>query len=231
MKIDTGEALARCFGLGATSSLHWFAPGAILLLVLVVAVWLGLRWMREEHLEALGAVPLFAGLSKRELLSILNTARVVEFGHGSPIVKEGEQGKGFFVITKGRAKVSVGGVEVATLGEGSHFGEMAALDGGPRAATIEAETPVTTLELTPTALLRIVNKEPAVAAAIYQEMHGHLEEAGSAVPDASTRLITSAELIELSGRLRAAEHPEWAEPRSLKRRRLGFSRLYARGGV
>jgi CRP-like cAMP-binding protein len=185
--------------------------------------------MREEHLETLAAVPLFAGLSKRELLSILNTARVVEFGHGSPLVKEGEKGKGFFVITKGRAKVTVSGVEVATLNEGSHFGEMAALDGGPRAATITAETPVTTLELTPTALLRIVNKEPAVAAAIFQELRGHLEAAGGTLPGASDTPITSAELIELSGRLRGVEHAEWAEPRSLKHRRLGLSKLYARG--
>jgi len=185
--------------------------------------------MREEHLETLAAVPLFAGLSKHELLSILNSARVVEFGHGSSLVKEGESGKGFFVITKGRAKVDVGGVEVATLDEGSHFGEMAALDGGPRAATITAETAVTTLELTPTALMHIVNKEPAVAAAIYQELRGRLEAAGAGLPGAADTPITSAALIELSGRLRAVEHPEWAEPRSPKHRRLGLSKLYARG--
>jgi CRP-like cAMP-binding protein len=43
---------------------------------------------------------------------------------------------------------------------GSYFGEIAVIHGGPRTATISAETAVASLELTPSALLRLVDQEP-----------------------------------------------------------------------
>ena len=44
------------------------------------------------------------------------------------------------MIESGRAKVSIRGVDQATLGPGDYFGELALIDGGPRSATITAET-------------------------------------------------------------------------------------------
>jgi CRP-like cAMP-binding protein len=194
-------------------------------LIVVVVAWLGWRWIRGEHLTALAAIPLFAGLSERELLSILSSTRAIDFSPGAPIVTEGERGKGFFVITKGRTTVNVGG---STLGEGSYFGEMAAFDGGPRAATITAETAVSALELTPSALRHILDQEPAVARTIFLELRRRLQEVGdTSVADEDP--VTSARLAELSQHLRGVQHPDWAEQQSPKHRWLGFSRAFARG--
>jgi CRP-like cAMP-binding protein len=213
---------------GAALLHSWIVPAAMFLIVVAVA-WLGWRWIRGEHLAALGAIPLFAGLSERELLSILSSTRATDFSPGASIVTEGERGKGFFVITRGRTSVNVGGSEVATLGEGSYFGEMGAFDGGPRAATITAETAVSVLELTPAALRRILDREPAVARSIFLELRRRLEEAGDATPGPDDASVTSARLVELSQRLRGIQHPDWAEQRSPKHRWLGFSRVFARG--
>jgi CRP-like cAMP-binding protein len=222
-------SLQRSNPLVGTTLLHsWIVPAAMFLIVVAVA-WLGWRWIRGEHLATLAAIPLFAGLPERELLSILSSTRAIDFSPGASIVTEGERGKGFFVITKGQTSVNVGGSAVATLGEGSYFGEMAAFDGGPRAATITAETAVSVLELTPSALRRILDREPAVARSIFVELRRRLEEAGdsTSVPDEDP--VTSARLVELSQRLRGIEHPDWAELRSPKHRWLGFSRAFARG--
>jgi len=56
-----------------------------------------------------GAVPLFSGLSRRELMSVLRSTSGVGYERGGELVREGETGKGFFVMTKGTAAVSVGG--------------------------------------------------------------------------------------------------------------------------
>jgi CRP-like cAMP-binding protein len=60
------------------------------------------------------------------------------FKPGAEIVKEGTEGVGFFLITKGKVNVSRGGTELATLGEGTTFGEMALLDNYRRSATVTA---------------------------------------------------------------------------------------------
>jgi len=219
----------RSSALVGAAVLHsWLVPAAMFVLVVVVA-WLGWRWIRGEHLAALAAIPLFAGLSERELLSILSSTRATEYQPGTSIVTEGERGKGFYVITKGQTSVNVGGTPVATLEEGSYFGEMAAFDGGPRTATITAKTAVSALELTPSALRHLLDREPAVARSIFAELRRRLEETGDATPTADDAPITSATLVELSQRLRGIQHPDWAETRSRSHRWLGFSRVFARG--
>jgi hypothetical protein len=105
---------------GAGVVVSWLVPLAIFLLV-IVASWLGLRWIRSEHLETLRSVPLFAGLTDGQLLSVLGSSHAVEYQPGAPMVTEGERGKGFYVLTRGTAKVSMGGEKISTLGSGLVF--------------------------------------------------------------------------------------------------------------
>ncbi len=143
---------------------------AIIFALVIIASLLGLRWIRSEHLEALGAIPLFSLLSQRELLAVLRSAHAVAFQPGVGVIGEGEKGRSFFVITEGTARVTARGAELATLGSGSYFGEMAVIDGGPRTATITAQTQVSTLEITPSAFLHLVDREP-------RDRPGHLRGA------------------------------------------------------
>ena len=97
--------------LGAGATGVWLVP-AIMFVLLAVAAWLGLRWVRSGHREALRSVPLFSLLPDRELLAVLSSARAVGFPSGATVIHQGEQEKGFFVITDGTAKVTLDGAEL-----------------------------------------------------------------------------------------------------------------------
>jgi CRP-like cAMP-binding protein len=142
--------------IAAGSVSAWVVPGVIFLVVIVASA-VGLLWIRSEHLETLRAVPFFSGLSRHDLMSVLRSTSGVGFERGAELVKEVETGKGFFIMTRGTAAVSVGGTQVDTLGPGSYFGEMAVLDGGPRTATITATGQVFVLHLPSATLTRMID--------------------------------------------------------------------------
>jgi CRP-like cAMP-binding protein len=202
----------------ATSLLSsWVAP-VILFVVVVVAAWVGVRWIRSENVDTLAAIPLFSGLSRQRLMSALRSAHGVDFPPGEHLVEEGATSGGFYVITEGEAVVTVGGNEVARLPTGSYFGEVAVIDGGPRSATITAATRVNTLEFTPAALKSLL-KDPTIAASMAAEFRRRL---GSA---ASTDDSTSLE--DLCMELRRAQQPDWVPQRITPRR--GLRRVFASG--
>lgn len=133
------------------------------------------RTKREER-ERLRSVPLFRGLSKRELETVRQAAKEVEFGGGTDIVEEGMKAKDFFVILDGEAKVSVNGRRKATLGPGDYFGEMSVLDGGPRTATVTALTPVVALRVDSANLLSVLSANASITKKIMLELAGRLRE-------------------------------------------------------
>jgi CRP-like cAMP-binding protein len=206
----------------------WVVP-AIIFVVVIVACLLGLRWLRTEHLEELRSVPLFSGLSDHELLWVLRTARAESFPPGTTIIREGDIGGDFYMLTEGTVKVTVDGTEVAALGEGSYFGEIALIDGGSRMATITATTPVSSLALSSTAFLRTVDREPMIARAIFVELSKRLDATGDQI-DGDVSQVDRARLIEVCKRLRAGSpHPEWAPATSPAKHRLMLTSLFARG--
>jgi CRP/FNR family transcriptional regulator, cyclic AMP receptor protein len=111
-------------------------------------------------------VPLFSSLGDKELQKIVSLFHTRQFQAGHAIAKEGDQGVGFFIIESGTATVTAHGETRATLGPGSHFGEIAALDPGPRIATVTADTDVDTFMLEAWNLRQLVHEDPALAAGI-----------------------------------------------------------------
>jgi CRP/FNR family cyclic AMP-dependent transcriptional regulator len=102
----------------------------------------------QGTLERIRAVPLFSEFGEKGLQRVAAIAKEVQFPAGKEIAKQGETGVGFHMIVEGEATVSVDGVNHASLGPGSYFGEMSLLDGGPRSATVTAGTELKTVSLT-----------------------------------------------------------------------------------
>lgn len=97
--------------------------------------------LRRLHL--LEKVPLFAGLSRRQLGKLLVKLFEKEYGAGETIFLEGEPGKALFIVLDGRVSICRAGHDgerqLATLAPGAYFGELALIDDLPRSATARAD--------------------------------------------------------------------------------------------
>jgi len=93
--------------------------------------------------EALKRVPLFSGLSQRELKRLARDFKEREIKSGTRVMREGEMsGISFFVIVEGTATVSMDGDQIRQLGPGDHFGELAMISKRVRSATVTADGPL-----------------------------------------------------------------------------------------
>jgi CRP-like cAMP-binding protein len=89
--------------------------------------------------EELKRVPLFSGLSQRSLRSLAKDVKERKVRAGVELVKQGQMsGVDCFVIAEGEAVVKVDGMEVARLGPGDYFGELALITERVRSASVVA---------------------------------------------------------------------------------------------
>jgi CRP/FNR family cyclic AMP-dependent transcriptional regulator len=125
--------------------------------------------MGKRERDAVARVPLFQALSARHRKRIADLADEERIMEGATIVRQGEPGDTFYVILEGEAKVrSNGGRTLHTLRPGDFFGEISLLDGGPRTATVVADTPVTVLTVSRSAFLKAVRDNPEIGVKLLQ---------------------------------------------------------------
>jgi CRP/FNR family cyclic AMP-dependent transcriptional regulator len=121
---------------------------------------------KRETAVALSGVPLFADLPKRHLQRLAREADELTFAPGEQIVREGSLGETLFVVMEGRAKVTRNGRRVGEVLPGDFFGELSAIDGGPRTASITAVTPVRVVRLFRRTLRKLLEDEPQLTVKI-----------------------------------------------------------------
>jgi CRP/FNR family cyclic AMP-dependent transcriptional regulator len=134
--------------------------------------------MDEERLKA---IPLFAGLNRRERRALAPRADEVELEQGRVIVREGEWAYEFFAIEEGTAEVRRGEQLLAELGPGDFFGEMGLVGDTRRNANVIASSPLKVVVMTAQAFRQTARELPEVATKIraaIEERCRHLEVAG-----------------------------------------------------
>ncbi len=134
------------------------------------------RKSRNAYLAHLAKVPLFSGCSQAELRALARRTTDIPVAPGSVLVKEGELGYEFFVITDGRAKVSRGGRKVRELGAGDFFGELALLERVPRNATVTAISDMEAIVLTRADFDAALAEAPGMARKLMVGMARRLRE-------------------------------------------------------
>jgi putative ABC transport system ATP-binding protein len=97
--------------------------------------------------EFLRAIEPFHGLTPVQLTHVAEKMTKRHFAAGETVVREGETGEEFFLISDGEVDVVRANHEVARLGRGEFFGEVALISGEPRNATIVATEPLDTFVL------------------------------------------------------------------------------------
>jgi CRP-like cAMP-binding protein len=71
-----------------------------------------------------------------------------------------------FILVDGRARVSAGGVEVATIAPGASVGELAVIDPAPRAATVTALEPCLLFRIDQAPFREVMQEQPEVTTAL-----------------------------------------------------------------
>jgi CRP-like cAMP-binding protein len=127
--------------------------------------------------EQVKRVPLFADLDQKELSSLAGSFKERTFTAGDTIASEGAGGVGFFIIDEGEAKVMRGDHEVARLGPGDYFGELALIDEGTRTATLVADTDMRCYGLTSWEFRPLITTNSHIAWKLLQALAKQLREA------------------------------------------------------
>jgi CRP-like cAMP-binding protein len=143
--------------------------------------------VRDRHatvrrsLAALAAVPLFDRFSKKHLRRLAVETDVVRIAPGRAIVEEGQAGEAMYVVLTGSARVTRSGRKIGELFPGDFFGELSALDGGARTASVVAQTPVEVLRLFRHTLRRMIEDEPVLVMGLLEGLARRLRHV---LPDA-----------------------------------------------
>jgi CRP-like cAMP-binding protein len=125
-----------------------------------------------EYPAAMHPIPLLSTLSEAAFRRVLGTLVLRRVPAGAPVIREGEPGTSFFFVAGGSLRVyATDGLgrqtELAQLGEGAVFGEMALLSAQPRSASVESTTECDLLEVGRASLTALADELGAVAEALH----------------------------------------------------------------
>ncbi|NYD40690.1 cyclic nucleotide-binding domain-containing protein [Nocardioides panaciterrulae] len=131
---------------------------------------------KSELENRLAALPIFAGLSRRQLGKLVDQSKRVPHPAGREVATEGEGALALHLILSGKAEVTRHGKAVRTLGEGDYFGEISMIDGRRRSATVTASTELTTLAVPHAVFERLLRDDAGFALELLKVLCGRLRE-------------------------------------------------------
>jgi CRP-like cAMP-binding protein len=125
---------------------------------------------RDQKLQLLRAVPLFANCSKASLTQIARLADEVSLPAGRVLMQQGRVGDEFFVIVEGKVRIERDGRRIDIEGPGDFLGEIALVDHRPRTATAICETPCRLLVLGHREFHTLLADSPPIATAVLKAL-------------------------------------------------------------
>ena len=123
-----------------------------------------------EVVNQLRATPLFGGLDDALLERLVQMGEIVDLPPGSVLIREGDEADAMFVVLDGEVEITkradASEIPVARVGPGSLQGEIGALEGGRRLASVRAVTQVEALRIPVSAVRELLSAGPDVSLAI-----------------------------------------------------------------
>jgi uncharacterized membrane protein len=126
-------------------------------------------------------IPLFSEMDQQEVAGIRLIMEEMKFKAGQIVIREGEIGDLFYVITEGEAEILIrdaDGTEVVLhkAGPGDFFGELSMLTTEPRSARVRAVEDLTTLALERDEFFAFLRTHTHAAIDVMVELGGRLHE-------------------------------------------------------
>ncbi len=128
-------------------------------------------------------VPLFSALNKKQLKTLVDNSSERRYDANEVIEREGDMGVTFYLILNGSVEVRKGRRNLAKLGRGQFFGEMALIDKQPRSATVVALEPTSCMLTTAWNFRGFLDSEPKMALALLREMARRLRETNQSLSE------------------------------------------------
>ena len=148
----------------------------------------------HQRQPTLEGVTLFAGLEPSARSNIERLCTWHSYKGGEPIVNYLDASDDVFFITGGGARVisySPAGkvVSFRDLGPGDTFGEIPAIDGGPRSASVEARTDCGVGVMPAVAFRDLLRREPLVTEALLRQQVGAIRRLSTRVQEFSSAVM------------------------------------------
>jgi small-conductance mechanosensitive channel/CRP-like cAMP-binding protein len=145
-------------------------------------------------------VEIFEPLSTQEKEAVASSAIKTVYAPGESILRRGDPGDSMFIVCSGRVEVRLRGSDgnaqqVAELGPGNFFGEMALLTGEPRNADVIAADEVGILEIKKDVIQQLLDNNADLAVALSHkiaERQTRLDEYARSMPEEEKRVHTHA---------------------------------------
>ena len=125
---------------------------------------------RDEKLEKLRQVPLFAHLGKRETERLGMLADELDVPDGQVLTRQGASGGEFFIVLDGTVAIEKDGQQIATMNPGDFLGEISLIDGKPRTATARADGDARLLVIGRAPFHELMDEFPSVRVAVLQAL-------------------------------------------------------------
>ena len=143
-------------------------------------------------------VPLFSEMDEQEVAGIREIMDVMKFKEGQVIIREGDTGDLFYVVTEGQAEIIVrdadgSDVVLHVAGPGDFFGELSMLTNEPRSARVRAAEPVTTLVLERDEFFNFLRTHTHAAIDVLVELGGRLHENDRILRSMASRNVNDIE--------------------------------------
>ncbi len=144
--------------------------------------------------------PFFSDMEEKEVGQFLKLCHRENFKAGNEIFKEGDSGNNFYLVVSGEVGIQVGGKEIARMGQGAVFGEMAMLDDAKRTASAIATQPSLLFSITRDILSsRMPKFANKVTMSIARQLSDKLREANSTIKSLQKKLDLSNAIIKSRG--------------------------------
>jgi CRP-like cAMP-binding protein len=113
--------------------------------------------------EPLQEITFLADLSSDDWARIQKIVQTRLFRAGDDLIRAGDKDDSFYILTSGVVEVTIDNKVLATIAEGSVFGEISFFDGALRSATIRAKSTGSAVRVTRENLDTLAAWEPEIA--------------------------------------------------------------------